>query len=108
MLCRWFQARIDVLSVLFISSVAFSSVPLSSCKITLYAILIYTIVHRAPNSTCTCIYFEYLAVDAGLIGLALTYALSMGSIFQYCIKQSTILEGLVSVNICQLLTVFYI
>ena len=82
--------------------------PLSSCKITLYAILIYTIVHRAPNSTCTCIYFEYLAVDAGLIGLALTYALSMGSIFQYCIKQSTILEGLVSVNICQLLTVFYI
>ena len=68
----------------------------------------YTIVCHIPNNTHTCMYFEYLAVDAGLIGLALTYALSMGSIFQYCIKQSTILEGLVSLNIFLLLTVFFI
>lgn len=86
----------------------FLQCPLAPVRYLFYAILMYTIVCHVPNSICTCIYFEYLAVDAGLIGLALTYALSMGSIFQYCIKQSTILEGLVSLNMFLLLTLFFI
>ena len=35
-------------------------------------------------------------INAGLVGLSLTYAISLNDTFQYCIRQSTEVESLVS------------
>uniref|UniRef100_A0A1X7UA79 Uncharacterized protein n=1 Tax=Amphimedon queenslandica TaxID=400682 RepID=A0A1X7UA79_AMPQE len=60
---RWFGMRLDVLSTLFITFVAFGSVPLSS------------------------------TLDAGLVGLALTYSISLNGAFQGCIRSGTEVES---------------
>ena len=36
------------------------------------------------------------ALNAGLVGLSLAYAVSLNGAFQYCIRQSTEVESLVS------------
>ena len=36
------------------------------------------------------------ALNAGLVGLALTYAVSLNGIFQVCVRQSAEVESLVS------------
>ncbi|XP_019850009.1 PREDICTED: multidrug resistance-associated protein 4-like isoform X2 [Amphimedon queenslandica] len=61
---RWFGMRIDIISSLFIAIVALSSVPLSA------------------------------TLNAGLVGLALTYAISLNGTFQFCVRQSAEVEAL--------------
>ena len=39
---------------------------------------------------------HFAAENAGLIGLALTYAVSLNGMFQYCVRQSAEVENLVS------------
>ncbi|XP_019852693.1 PREDICTED: multidrug resistance-associated protein 4-like, partial [Amphimedon queenslandica] len=61
---RWFGMRIDTISAIFIAIVSFVSIPLSS------------------------------TLNASLVGLALTYAISLSGSFQYCVRQSAEFEGL--------------
>ena len=63
---RWFGIRIDSISNLFLAAVVFSSISLAG------------------------------SLDAGLVGLGLTYALSLAINFQYCIRLSTEVENSVS------------
>ena len=37
-------------------------------------------------------------INAGLMGLSLTYAISLNTSFQYCIRQSAEVESLVSIT----------
>lgn len=39
--------------------------------------------------------FPHLALDAGQVGLALSYALTLVGMFQWCIRQSTEVENMV-------------
>ena len=64
---------------LFISSSAFVSVPLSSSK--KFCLMFLSLCNTALN--------------AGLIGLALAYSLSLIMNFQYCVVQSADVESLV-------------
>ena len=81
--------RLEMFTFLFISSSAFFSVPLSSSKFCLMFL-----------SLCN------TALNAGLIGLALAYSLSLIMNFQYCVVQSADVESLVcllivyNVNFC--------
>uniref|UniRef100_A0A1X7VQK3 Uncharacterized protein n=1 Tax=Amphimedon queenslandica TaxID=400682 RepID=A0A1X7VQK3_AMPQE len=61
---RWFGMRIDIASSLFIAVVAFLSIPLSSTS------------------------------NAGLVGLSLTYVISLNGLFQYCVRVSAEVESL--------------
>jgi ATP-binding cassette subfamily C (CFTR/MRP) protein 4 len=61
---RWFGYRIDLISSTFISCVCFISIPLAG------------------------------SINPGLIGLALSYALTLNGMFQYCIRQSAEVESL--------------
>ena len=73
--------RIDIISALFIAIVAFASIPLTSSKallITLHIVILFV-----------------AALNAGLVGLALTYAISLNGTFQYCVRQSAEVESLV-------------
>ena len=58
--------RIDFVSGLFLAAVAFSSLPLAS------------------------------SLNAGLVGLGLTYAVSLAGMFQYCVRLSAEVENVVS------------
>lgn len=60
---RWFSMRVDSISSIFVISVAFISIPLAG------------------------------SLNAGLVGLALTYAISLNGMFQYCIRQSAEVES---------------
>ena len=40
--------------------------------------------------------YNNLALDAALVGLALTYAITLNGMFQYCVRQSGEVESLVS------------
>ena len=82
---RWFGMRIGTISSLFITIVAFASVPLASSK--------YTIHH-----CFTFIESFFAGLNAGLIGLALTYAISLNLAFQFCIRQSAEVESFVCYN----------
>ena len=42
------------------------------------------------------VFSSYTALNAGLVGLGLTYAISLSSIFQYCIRLSAEVENVVS------------
>ena len=45
-------------------------------------------------------FFHYEDLNAGVVGLALAYAISLNSMFQYCVRQSAEVENLVSVIVC--------
>ena len=62
---RWFGIRIDFVSALFLAAVAFTSVPLAS------------------------------TLNAGLVGLGLTYTVSLAGMFQYCVRLSAEVENVV-------------
>ena len=64
---RWFGMRIDFVSSIFLATVAFSSVPLAG------------------------------DLNAGLVGLGLTYAVSLAGMFQYCVRLSAEVENVVSI-----------
>ena len=76
--------RLDIFTLLFISCLAFISVPLVSSKKYLPIMM---------SLSC------YAALNAGLIGLALAYCLSLIMNFQHCNKQSAEVESLVSCTI---------
>ena len=40
--------------------------------------------------------FHFVEIDIGLIGLALTYSISLAGMFQYGVRMSTEVENLVS------------
>ncbi|XP_019860364.1 PREDICTED: multidrug resistance-associated protein 4-like [Amphimedon queenslandica] len=61
---RWFGMRIDSITSIFITIVALASIPVAS------------------------------TLNAGLIGLSLTYAVTLMGAFQYCIRQSAEVESL--------------
>ena len=41
---------------------------------------------------------HYIAYSASLLGLALTYAVSLHGMFQYCVRQSAEVENIVSIT----------
>ena len=45
-------------------------------------------------------FFHYEGLNAGVVGLALAYAISLNGEFQYCVRQSAEVENLVSVIVC--------
>ena len=63
---RWFGMRIDFVSGIFLATVAFSSIPLAA------------------------------SLNAGLVGLGLTYTVSLAGMFQYCVRLSAEVENVVS------------
>ena len=65
---RWFGMRIDFVSAMFLAAVAFSTIPLSS------------------------------SLNAGLVGLGLTYTVSLAGTFQYCVRLSAEVENVVSID----------
>ena len=104
--------RIDTLSSMFLAAVAFISVPLASRKPQSHFIcltsrwrtvhLFYhpslppTLPPSQPSShslSCPSSYFAEL--NAGLVGLALTYTISLAGMFQYCVRQSAEVENTV-------------
>jgi ATP-binding cassette subfamily C (CFTR/MRP) protein 4 len=60
---RWFGMRIDFVSGVFLATVAFSSIPLAG------------------------------SLNAGLVGLGLTYTVSLAGMFQYCVRLSAEVEN---------------
>eukprot|EP00057_Strongylocentrotus_purpuratus_P018833 XP_011673307.1 PREDICTED: multidrug resistance-associated protein 4 [Strongylocentrotus purpuratus] len=62
---RWFGLRLDLLVAVFISSVAFICVGLQ----------------------------EYLNLDGGQVGLILTNCVALGGVFQFCVRQSALVEN---------------
>nr|XP_054769963.1 ATP-binding cassette sub-family C member 4-like isoform X1 [Lytechinus pictus] len=62
---RWFGIRLDLLVAVFISAVAFICVGLEN----------------------------YLNLDSGQVGLILTNCIALGGIFQFCIRQSALVEN---------------
>ena len=79
---RWFGMRIDTITSIFITIVALASIPVASSKYNNILTMIFIIICSALN--------------AGLVGLSLAYAVSLNGAFQYCIRQSTEVESLVS------------
>lgn len=75
--------RIDFISSLFVISVTMISVPLAGSELYI-------------NLTQ---YFLQLTVglNPGLVGLALTYAISLNGMFQFCVRQSAEVESLVNI-----------
>ena len=73
--------RIDMLSSFFIAVVAFASIPLASSQ---------CLPHRYIES------LFFLALDAGLVGLTLTYSISLNGAFQGCIRNGAQVESFVS------------
>ena len=63
---RWFGMRIEFVSAMFLATVAFSSIPLSS------------------------------SLNAGLVGLGFAYTISLADMFQYCVRVGAEVENLVS------------
>ena len=63
---RWFGMRIDFFNALFLAAVAFFSVALST------------------------------TLSTGLLGLGLTYTVSLAGMFQYCVMLGTQVENMVS------------
>ena len=60
------------------------------------------------SDTCLSLYsLSSPALDTALVGLALTYVVSLSGMLQYCIRQSAEVENLVSVllELCQQYTV---
>lgn len=41
------------------------------------------------------LFFHHLALDAGQVGLALSYALTLMGMFQWCVRQSAEVENMV-------------
>ena len=75
--------RVDAICAVFIALVAFVSIPLSDSKL------------WSVNSCSRCFRVHFSVLNPGFVGLALTYALSLTGLFQYCVRQSAEVESLV-------------
>ena len=82
---RWFGMRIDLLTAVFLAIVAFTSIPLASSKCILIPYL----------AQVMCMWVHPSALNAGLVGLALTYTVSLSGTFQFCVRLSAEVENTV-------------
>ena len=78
--------RIDLFAAIFVAIVAFASVPLASGMV--FKILWF------PSQYLTNIII-LSELNAGLIGLSLTYSVSLSGIVQFCLRQSAEVENVV-------------
>ena len=85
---RWFGMRIDLLTAVFLAVVAFASVPLASSKWSIWSPHQQRHIH-----VWWC--FSPSALNAGLVGLALTYTVSLSGTFQFCVRLSAEVENTV-------------
>jgi hypothetical protein len=81
--------RIDLLSVTFLAAVAFVSIPLASGESNAYSSM-YGFVKKARMFP--------IELNAGLVGLSLTYAISLADMLQYTIRLSAEVENIVRMN----------
>ena len=85
---RWFGIRLDLLSnVLLVSVVAFS------IPIVAHTSKIAVGVRSPENLLVMLILALDLQLDPSLLGLGLTYTLTLATMFQFCMKQSAELEN---------------
>lgn len=87
---RWFGMRIDILSVAFLAAVAFISIPLASGK--------YNVNVRTRLNVL--LLYVHIELNAGLVGLSLTYTVSLADMLQYTIRLSAEVENTVSLLLC--------
>ena len=80
---RWFGLRLDFFCFLFINSLVFVSVLLASSK-------------RYCQLNIIQISITHAVLNAGLLGLALSYSLSLIMHFQFFVKLSAEVESVVS------------
>ena len=77
--------RIDALTAILLATVVFSSIPLASSE-SLKDVLDMSDV----------LYYFPIALDPGLVGLSLTYMVSLSSMFRFCVRTSADVENTVS------------
>ena len=64
------------------------------------------------SSVFVCILFmwfrfsHYEGLNAGVVSLALAYAISLNGTFQYCVRQSAEVENLVSAIVCVIVIIY--
>ena len=78
---RWFQIRIDLLTVFYISVTQFTSIPLAESEKDLLNTFINTL---------------YLGLNPALVALSLAYVVGLTDLFSYTLRLSTEIENLVS------------
>ena len=78
--CRWFQLRVDLLSVIYISVTQFTSIPLAKSE-------------KDPLNKC--IYILYLGLNPALVALSLAYVVALTDLFSFTLRLSTEIENLV-------------
>ena len=83
---RWFGMRIDILNAIFLTVVVFVSVPLAMSK---------PRACHSWNMICTPL---VSGLNPALVGLSLTYIISLAGLLQYAVRQSTEVESIVSLN----------
>ena len=92
--------RLDTLSTLFLATVAFISIPLASRKPPAHTLCIFPVIHHLfPTSHFFFPLFpdslSLTELNAGLVGLGLTYTVSLAGMFQYSVRQSAEVENTV-------------
>ena len=125
MTARWLAVRVDFIIGVFIAILALSSIPLASSEcgrtceahhvrhrvmghvLSVHMPYIHTMyIHIMRTYVCmyVCVYIASLpetfhpsipAVDAGLIGLSLSYTISLASLLQHGVRQAVEVENLV-------------
>ena len=78
---RWFQIRVDLLTVFYISVTQFTSIPLAESEKDLLNTFINTL---------------YLGLNPALVALSLAYVVVLTYMFAYTLVLSTEIENLVS------------
>ena len=85
--------RIDLITSLYLGVVVFISIPLAQSKCVLYAVIVLNMIFFLSF-----LFMSFSALDAGVIGLALAYTISLAGILQFCVRQSAEVENIVSTN----------
>ena len=78
---RWFQLRVDLLAVFYISVTQFTSIPLAESE---------------KDSLNKVINTLYLDLNPALVALSLAYVVALTDLFSYSLRLSTEIENLVS------------
>ena len=83
---RWLGMRIDLIGSSFLTIITLSSIPLADSKYIHY------------NMYMHCMHFSLiLDLDPALVGLSMTYAVTLIGMFQHCIRTSAEVENLVRI-----------
>ena len=101
--------RLDTLSTLFLATVAFISIPLASRKppghtLCLFPVIRYLFIFPLPLLLLlpSLLFLSLTELNAGLVGLGLTYTVSLAGMFQYSVRQSAEVENTVRSRSSQL------